>query len=170
MTIANTKSRFLFLTAMVVGLVDLSSFCAAEEPRKDTTRGPTLLQRKITLYKPHGACWRLSNDYFVLDVDDDSGVLQGLYLKNDFNNANFMGNEENTATNVAWRSRYVKDMDHRAPMYGWTGDIFLKARLEGESKDALKAMYTFFSDDIREIHCSAHPKRCSSVSSACQSC
>ena len=51
---------------------------------------------------------------------------QGLYLKHDFNNANFMGNEENTATRVAWRTRYVKDMDHRAPMYGWTGDIFLR--------------------------------------------
>ena len=91
-----------------------------------------MLERKITLYKPHGACWRLSNDYFILDVDDISGVLQGLYLKNDFNDANFIGNEENTATNVAWRGRYVKDMNHRAPMYGWTGDIFLKARFLGE--------------------------------------
>ena len=138
MTSANTKLSFLFVTAMVVALAKLSGLYAAGEVRKTTTRGPTSLERKITLYKPHGACWRLSNDYFVLDVDDHSGVLQGLYLKNDFNNANFMGNEENTATNVAWRSRYVKDMDHRAPMHGWTGDIFLKARFEGESDRELR--------------------------------
>jgi len=109
------------------------------------------LDRKITLYKPSGACWRLSNDYFILDVDDYCGVLQGLYFKNDFNNANFMGNEENQAVSVAWRDRYVKDMNHRAPMYGWTGDIFLKARLADEPEDKLTAMYTLFSDDIRKI-------------------
>lgn len=49
MTIANTKSRPFFLTAMVVGLVNLSIFCAAEESRKDTTRGSTSLERRITL-------------------------------------------------------------------------------------------------------------------------
>ena len=119
-----------------------------------------MLERKITLYKPHGACWRLSNDYFILDVDDVSGVLQGLYLKNDFNDANFIGNEENTATNVAWRGRYVKGMNHRAPMYGWTGDIFLKARLESESEERLDAMYTFFSDDIRSIECADNNITC----------
>ena len=120
-----------------------------------------MLERKITLYKPHGACLRLSNDYFILDVDDISGVLQGLYLKNDFNDANFIGNEENTATNVAWRGRYVKDMNHRAPMYGWTGDIFLKARFKGEPKGKLDAMYTFFSDDIRNIECTDNTIICS---------
>ncbi len=120
-----------------------------------------MLERKITLYKPHGACWRLSNDYFILDVDDVTGVLQGLYLKNDFNDANFMGNEENTATDVAWRERYVKDMNHRAPMYGWTGDIFLKARRESEAQDRLTAMYTFFSDDIRRVECSENAIACS---------
>ena len=52
------------------------------------------------------------------------GVLQGLFFKNDVNDANFMGNEENTATNVAWRERYVKDMNDRPPLFGWTGDIF----------------------------------------------
>ena len=120
-----------------------------------------MLERKVTLYKPHGVCWRLSNDYFILDVDDVSGVLQGLYIKNDFNDANFMGNEENSATNVAWRGRYVKDMDHRAPMYGWTGDIFLKARLETEAEEKLDAMYTLFSDDIRSIQCSENTIICS---------
>ena len=120
-----------------------------------------MLERRVTLYKPHGACWRLSNDYVVLDVDDYAGVLQGLYLKNDFNNANFMGNEENTATNVTWKGRYVKDMNHRAPIYAWTGDIFLKARLESEPEKNLTAMYTFYSDDIRNIECSENAITCS---------
>ena len=119
-----------------------------------------MLERRVTLYKPHGACWRLSNDYFVLDVDDLTGVLQGLYFKGDFNDANFMGNEENTATNVAWRDRYIKDMNHRAPMNGWTGDIFLKARFESESDDKLQAMYTCFSDDIRKVDCSENAITC----------
>ena len=120
-----------------------------------------MLERKVTYYKPHGACWRLSNDYFVLDVDDYTGVLQGLSIKKDINNANFMGNEESTATDVAWRNRYVKDMDHMAPMYSWTGDIFLKARFESEDKDNLTAMYTVFSDDIREIDCRENSISCS---------
>ena len=120
-----------------------------------------MLERKVTYYKPHGACWRLSNNYFELDVDDHTGVMQGLSFKNDINNANFMGNEESTATDVAWRDRYIKDMDHRAPMYGWTGDIFLKARLETDAEDKLAAMYTVFSDDIREIDCFENSITCS---------
>ena len=71
-----------------------------------------------------------------------------------------IGTEENTATNVAWRGRYVKGMNHRAPMYGWTGDIFLKARLESESEERLDAMYTFFSDDIRSIECADNNITC----------
>ena len=93
-----------------------------------------MLERKITYYRPSGACWRISNDYFELDVDDITGVMQGLFLKNDFNDANFMGNEENTATDVAWRGRYVKDMNDRPPMYGWTGDIFLKPDVKASPK------------------------------------
>jgi hypothetical protein len=120
-----------------------------------------MLERKVTYYKPHGACWRLSNDYFDLDVDDNTGVMQGLYFKNDFNDANFMGNEENTQTNVAWRDRYVKDMNHRAPMHGWTGDLFMKIRNKKGPEDKLKAMYTCFSDDIRKIECSETSITCS---------
>ena len=36
-----------------------------------------MLDRKVTYYKPHGACWRLSNNYFDFDVGDNSGVMQG---------------------------------------------------------------------------------------------
>ena len=120
-----------------------------------------MLDRKVTYYKPHGACWRLTNDYFDLDVDDNTGVMQGLYFKNDFNNANFMGNEENTQTNVAWRHRYVKDMNHRAPMHGWTGDLFMKIRKKNDPEAKLQAMYTCFSDDIRKIECSENSITCS---------
>ena len=120
-----------------------------------------MLDRKVTYYKPHGACWRLSNDYFDFDVDDNTGVMQGLYFKNDFNDANFMGNQENTHVNVAWRGRYVKDMNHRAPMHGWTGDIFMKVRLSEDVDSELKAMYTCFSDDIRKIECSENSITCS---------
>ncbi len=42
-------------------------------------------------YKPHGAYIRLSNDNFILDADDKSGVIKGLYLKNDTQGTNFMG-------------------------------------------------------------------------------
>ena len=120
-----------------------------------------MLERRVTLYKPHGACWRLTNDYFTLDVDDYAGVLQGLYVKNDYNDANYMGHEENTATDVTWRWRNVKDMNHRAPMHGWTGDVFLKARSAAESDDDLQPMYTFYSDDIRNIECSDDSITCS---------
>ena len=46
-------------------------------------------------------------------------------------------------------------------MNGWTGDIFLKARLESDDKDNLTAMYTLFSDDIREIDCRENSITCS---------
>ena len=85
-----------------------------------------MVEVKYRKYKPHGAYVSLSNDRFVLDVDDESGVIKGLYFKDDFNNANFMGNEENQRINVAWRGRYVPDMFHRAPIQGWTGDIVLR--------------------------------------------
>ena len=117
-----------------------------------------MVEVKYRKYKPHGAYVSLSNDRFVLDVDDESGVIKGLYFKDDFNNANFMGNEENKRIDVAWRGRYVPDMFHRAPIQGWTGDIVLRVKNAGEAVDGGKSgaaewipMYTVLSDDIRTL-------------------
>lgn len=117
-----------------------------------------MVEVKYRKYKPHGAYISLSNDRFVLDVDDESGVIKGLYFKDDFNNANFMGNEENQRINVAWRGRYIPDMFHRAPIQGWTGDIVLRVKKAGDGRDTGESgaakwtpMYTVLSDDIRTL-------------------
>ena len=65
-----------------------------------------MVEVRYTKYKPHGAYVQLSNDRFVLDVDDESGVVKGLYFKDDFNAANFMGNEENKRIDVARRGSH----------------------------------------------------------------
>ena len=110
-----------------------------------------MIETGYTLYKPHGAYLRLSNDYFTFDTDDESGVIKGLYFKDDINDANFMGHEENQRIDVAWRGRYVKDMHHRAPMQAWTGDITLKVRKSGSEE--WSRMFTMFSNDIRSLTC-----------------
>ncbi len=75
-----------------------------------------MVQLKYAKYKPHGAYIRLSNDNFILDADDKSGVIKGLYLKNDAQGTNFMGNEQNMRTNVWWKPRYVPEKSQRVPM------------------------------------------------------
>ena len=117
-----------------------------------------MVEVKYRKYKPHGAYISLSNNWFVLDVDDGSGVMKGIYIKDDFNDANFMGNEENQRINVAWRGRYVPDMFRRAPIQGWTGDIVLRVKNAGEAVAAGRSdtaewtpMYTVLSDDIRTL-------------------
>ena len=59
-----------------------------------------MIQVKHARYKPHGAYLRLSNDQYILDVDDQNGVIKGLYLKDDLYGTNFMGNEQNMRLNV----------------------------------------------------------------------
>jgi len=91
----------------------------------------------------------LSNEQYILDVDDQSGVIKGLYLTEDVQSTNFMGNEQNMRLNVWWKQRHVPEKSRRIPMYCWTGDIVLKARSnEGEE---WRPMHTFLSDDVRTV-------------------
>lgn len=113
-----------------------------------------MIETRYTKYKPHGAYLQLSNDRFILDVDDESGVVKGLYFKDDFNDANFAGNEENQRVDVNWRGHYVPDMHHRAPLRAWTGDIILMAR-EAEASGWTR-MNTMLSDDVRKLTCDDH--------------
>ena len=93
-------------------------------------------------YKPHGASLRLSNNSLVLDADDKSGVIKGLYLTNDGQGTNFMGNEINMRLDLNWKSRYVPEKSKRIPMHCWTGDVVIKAP---------EPMHTFLSDDVRSL-------------------
>jgi len=108
-----------------------------------------MLQVKYSRYKPHGAYLRLSNEKYILDADDQSGVIKGLYLTEDAQGTNFMGNEQNMRLNIWWKQRYVPEKSQRIPMYCWTGDIVLKMRT-GDG-DAWLPMHTFLSDDIRTV-------------------
>jgi len=62
-----------------------------------------MLQVKYSRYKPHGAYLRLSNEKYILDADDQSGVIKGLYLTEDAQGTNFMGNEQNMRLNIWWK-------------------------------------------------------------------
>ena len=118
---------------------------------------------KYAKYKPHGAYLRLSNETFIVDADDQSGVLKGIYLKDDPYGTNYVGNEQNMRVNVWWKQRYVPEKSQRIPMRGWTGDIVLKAREvvesgngndgSGSGGDAnpWQPMHSFLSDDIRHL-------------------
>ncbi len=108
-----------------------------------------MIQVKYTRYKPQGAFLRLSDERYNLDVDDRSGVVKGLYLKDDPFGTNFAGNEQNMRLNTWWKRRHVPEKSQRVPMYCWTGDVVLKARLE--DGDSWRAMHTFLSDDVRTV-------------------
>ena len=108
-----------------------------------------MIKTKYAKYKPHGAYLRLSNDTFIVDADDKSGVLKGIYLVDDPYGTNYLGNEQNMRINVWWKQRYVPEKAQRIPMNCWTGDVVLKARRIG-SEDWLP-MHTFLSDDARSL-------------------
>ena len=108
-----------------------------------------MLQVKYARYTPHDAYLRLSNDHYILDVDRRSGVIKGLYLTEDAQGTNFVGNEQNMRLNVWWKQRHVPEKAQRIPMHCWTGDVVLKARLARE--DEWQPMHTFLSDDVRTV-------------------
>ncbi|RKU14740.1 hypothetical protein C6503_14640 [Candidatus Poribacteria bacterium] len=108
-----------------------------------------MLQVKYARYTPHDAYLRLSNEHYILDVDRRSGVIKGLYLTDDPQGTNFVGNEQNMRLNIWWKQRHVPEKAQRIPMHCWTGDVVLKARLEDET--AWTAMHTFLSDDVRTV-------------------
>ena len=108
-----------------------------------------MLQVKYARYTPHDAYLRLFNEHYILDVDKRSGVIKGLYLTDDAQGTNFVGNEQNMRLNVWWKQRHVPEKAQRIPMHCWTGDVVLKARLEDETE--WTAMHTFLSDDVRTV-------------------
>ena len=108
-----------------------------------------MLQVKYARYTPHDAYLRLTNEHYTLDVDRRSGVIKGLYLKEDAQATNFVGNEQNMRLNIWWKERHVPEKAQRIPMHCWTGDVVLKARLAGEAE--WRAMHTFLSDDVRTV-------------------
>ena len=108
-----------------------------------------MIQTKYAKYNPHGPYLHLTNDKFILDMDGRTGLIKGLYFKNDLFGTNFAGNELNMKLNVWWKQRYVAEKAQRIPMYCWTGDVILKAKIKGD--DDWRSMYTFLSDDIRSI-------------------
>ena len=108
-----------------------------------------MLQVKYARYTPHDAYLRLTNEYYMLDVDRRSGVIKGLYLIDDAQGTNFVGNEQNMRLNIWWKQRHVPEKAQRIPMHCWTGDVVLKARLAGETEWC--PMHTFLSDDVRTV-------------------
>lgn len=108
-----------------------------------------MLQVKYARYTPHDAYLRLTNAHYMLDVDRRSGVIKGLYLIDDPQGTNFVGNEQNMRLNIWWKQRHVPEKARRIPMHCWTGDIVLQARLTGET--AWCPMHTFLSDDVRTV-------------------
>ena len=108
-----------------------------------------MLQVKYARYTPHDAYLRLTNEHYMLDVDRRSGVIKGLYLIDDAQATNFVGNEQNMRLNIWWKQRHVPEKAQRIPMHCWTGDIVMKARLEGETEWC--SMHTFLSDDVRSV-------------------
>ena len=108
-----------------------------------------MLQVKYARYTPHDAYLRLSNEHYIFDVDRRSGVIKGLYLTDDAQGANFVGNEQNMRLNVWWKQRHVPEKTQRIPMHCWMGDVVLKARLDCETE--WTAMHTFLSDDVRTV-------------------
>ena len=108
-----------------------------------------MLQLRYARYTPHDAYLRLTNEQYILDVDRRSGVIKGLYLTEDAQATNFVGNEQNMRLNIWWKQRHVPEKARRIPMHCWTGDVVLKARLAGET--AWCAMHTFLSDDVRTV-------------------
>ncbi len=108
-----------------------------------------MLQVRYARYTPHDAYLRLTNEQYILDVDRRSGVIKGLYLTEDAQGTNFVGNEQNMRLNIWWKQRHVPEKSQRIPMHCWTGDVVLKARLAGETM--WRAMHTFLSDDVRTV-------------------
>ena len=108
-----------------------------------------MLQVRYARYTPHDAYLRLTNEHYILDVDRRSGVIKGLYLTEDAQGTNFVGNEQNMRLNIWWKQQHVPEKAQRIPMHCWTGDLVLKARLAGET--AWCAMHTFLSDDARTV-------------------
>ena len=108
-----------------------------------------MLQVKYARYTPHDAYLRLTNEHYILDVDRRSGVIKGLYLIDDTQGTNFVGNEQNMRLNIWWKQRHVPEKAKRIPMHCWTGDVVLKARRAGETEWC--PMHTFLSDDVRTV-------------------
>ncbi len=108
-----------------------------------------MLQLRYARYTPHDAYLRLTNEHYILDVDRRSGVIKGVYLTEDAQGTNFVGNEQNMRLNIWWKQQHVPEKAKRIPMHCWTGDVVLKARLAGETE--WRAMHTFLSDDVRRV-------------------
>ena len=127
-----------------------------------------MLQVKYARYTPHDAYLRLSNEHYILDVDNRSGVIKGLYLPADEQGTNFFGNEQNMRLNMWWKQRHVPEKAQRIPMHCWTGDVVLKTTIPvggicnpdtpgggicnpDSGETAWQPMHTFLSDDIRTV-------------------
>ncbi len=108
-----------------------------------------MLQVKYARYTPHDAYLRLTNENYIFDVDRRSGVIKGLYLIDDAQGTNFVGNEQNMRLNIWWKQKHVPEKAQRIPMHCWTGDVVLKARLADETE--WHPMHTFLSDDVRTV-------------------
>ena len=93
-----------------------------------------MLQVRYARYTPHDAYLRLTNEQYILDVDRRSGVIKGLYLTEDAQGTNFVGNEQNMRLNIWWKQQHVPEKAKRIPMHCWTGDVVLKACLAGETE------------------------------------
>ncbi len=108
-----------------------------------------MIRVKYTRYKPQGAYLRLSDEYYILDVDDRSGAIKGLYLQSDEQGTNFAGNEQNMRLNTWWKKRHVSHKALRTPIYAWTGDMVFQVR--GSEAEAWRPMHTFLSEDVRRV-------------------
>ena len=93
-----------------------------------------MLQVRYARYTPHDAYLRLTNEHYILDVDRRSGVIKGLYLTEDAQGTNFVGNEQNMRLNIWWKQRHVseKGATYSDALLG-LAIVVLKARLAGET-------------------------------------
>ena len=76
-----------------------------------------MLQVRYARYTPHDAYLRLTNEHYILDVDRRSGVIKGLYLTEDAQGTNFVGNEQNMRLNIWWKQQHVPEKAQRIPMH-----------------------------------------------------
>ena len=82
-----------------------------------------MLQVRYARYTPHDAYLRLTNEHYILDVDRRSGVIKGLYLTEDAQGTNFVGNEQNMRLNIWWKQQTRPRERHNAyRCTAWTGD------------------------------------------------
>jgi len=99
-----------------------------------------MITLKYAKYRPHGGYFRLSGNKFIVDTDKYTGVLKGLYHRNDPFETNFLGNEINMRVKIGKQQK----------VFCWTGDLFIKRRSKGSSE--WKSAYTCLSGDVRRVY------------------